>query len=364
MALIAHFIDTRGFGGKERLLVDLADGLRARGHSALVLHFANPRLQTVCSAQGIADVVLGNEPRYRSRWGCGLFALGLAAELRRHKVALLHSHCTDAVVAGAVAATLLGIPHVGTLYERTPLSAGLSALRLAAAVGSSLVIGGPDGGHRGRARGAAYAHIAPGIDAAAFAHAVPRRGELFTFITTGQLIEENRIDWIIDALAHTRMPVRLRIVGEGPLHDALRSRARTQGVFERVEFAGFQSDMAVALSAAHAFVRTAQQGGPSLGLMEAMAAGLPAVVTHGAAAGLVEHGITGWLIGEEPTELAAAMDTLAGDPVRAAALGKAAQTQALRRYGLAEASRAYEELYGSLLPQRVAGKIFTAARHR
>lgn len=365
MALIAQFIDTPGFGGRERLLVNLADGLRACGYPALVLHFANARLRAACAAQGIADFALGSEVWYRSRWGHALFIARLAGELRRHKVALLHSHTADAVVAGALAATLLGIPHVGTLYQRAPLSAGLSALRLAAAVGSSLVVGGPDRVHRGRARGAAHTHIAPGIDAAAFAHAVPRRGELFTFITTGQLIAENRLDRIIDALAHTRTPVRLRIVGEGPLHETLRSRARTQGVFERVEFAGFQSDMAVALAEAHAFVRTACEGGPSLGLMEAMAAGLPAVVTHGAAAGLVEHGVTGWLVGDEPTELAAAMDALARDPVRAAALGTAAQSQALRCYGIADTLRAYEELYGSLLPQRAsAGKTWPAARHR
>jgi len=179
MALIAHFIDTRGFGGKERLLVNLAGGLRARGRPALVLHFANPHLQAVCAAEAIADVALGGEAWYRSRWGYGLFTLRLAAELRRRKVALLHSHTADAIVAGAVAATLLGIPHVGTLHDRAPPAAGLRALRLVAAAGTSLIISEPDDAHRGRARGAAFTHIAPGIDAVAFADTLRAYEELY-----------------------------------------------------------------------------------------------------------------------------------------------------------------------------------------
>lgn len=85
------------------------------------------------------------------------------------------------------------------------------------------------------------------------------------------------------------------ISGTGPLEDELRSLARSLGL--RAHFAGFvnQSQLAAYLAAADLIVLPSAQETWGLVVNEAMASGLPAVVSDavGCAPDLIEDGLTG-----------------------------------------------------------------------
>ena len=72
---------------------------------------------------------------------------------------------------------------------------------------------------------------------------------------------------------------RLDIVGDGPSRPELESLRAELGLGEAVAFRGYQEDVRPFLSAADFFVLSSISEGISIALLEAMAAGLPAVAT-------------------------------------------------------------------------------------
>jgi glycosyltransferase involved in cell wall biosynthesis len=106
-------------------------------------------------------------------------------------------------------------------------------------------------------------------------------------IFLGRLTERKGVHLLLSAFAEVvrRLPeAQLLIVGpdEGLL-PALRSRARTSGIEGRVRFAGLMtgSDRLSALQAADVFVLPATGEGFSIAALEALACGLPVVITEG-----------------------------------------------------------------------------------
>lgn len=120
------------------------------------------------------------------------------------------------------------------------------------------------------------------------------------FIFAGKLIEKKRPADFLRALAAARVrnvDARGLVVGSGPLHNELDSLARQLDV--PVTFAGFrnQTEMPRYLAAADALVLPSD-GGETWGLVvnEAMACGLPALVSRaaGCALDLIEQAKTGY----------------------------------------------------------------------
>lgn len=356
MATVAQFIDTRSFAGPERIMLTLCAGLSQRGHRCVVLYFDNDQLASACTAAGIACERLPGHRWYRYGWRGGPFAVRFAMELRRRKVNLLHSHLAGPISVGALGAALAGIPHVGSLHDTYHVEQHPSRVRLlrfAAASGTTLVT-------VGEAMRAYYARLGPRLDVARIYNGVEvdtflpvaERPGPFTLVSVGRLIEVKRHDLLIDAIAQVKMPVRLRIIGDGPLQEELKSRSRILGVSDRVEFLGYREDIPALLADAHGFVLSSRSEGLSRSLMEAMAAGLPAVVTAvGGNGELVEQGVTGLMVPpRNACALAAAIDSLAADRALAATMGCAARARAERLFPVGNMVRGYEELYDSLLP--------------
>jgi glycosyltransferase involved in cell wall biosynthesis len=102
----------------------------------------------------------------------------------------------------------------------------------------------------------------------------------------------------------------------------------------RVHFMGPVKDVASLLAAARIFALPSRSEGMSTALLEAMAAGLPAVAT--AAGGnpeVVQDGETGWLVPpEDPKAMAARLDGLLAEPERAAAMGQRARALVQERF--------------------------------
>ena len=129
--------------------------------------------------------------------------------------------------------------------------------------------------------------------------------------------------------------------------------SRLVGGGEHVHLIGLRNDVPDLLDAADIFVVPSQYEGMPLGVLEAMAKGLPVVAT--AVAGTPEAlGGTGFLL-PEPAEalvvepLAAAIRELAVDADLRRASGEAARERAAQQFTLARMEASYLDLFGRLL---------------
>ncbi len=137
----------------------------------------------------------------------------------------------------------------------------------------------------------------------------------------------------------------LLLFGEGPDTDALREKARREGIADRVKFLGYRADVQDVLSGADLFVLPSRAEGFGLAALEAMAAGLPVVASAvGNLPTLMDQGRCGVLVPpEDVPSLAAATLGLLTDPARRAtlaALGQARYRECFTPEGMAERTMA------------------------
>ncbi len=154
------------------------------------------------------------------------------------------------------------------------------------------------------------------------------------------------------AQAAPEMPgVDLMMVGDGPLRADLEQLAIELRVPNRVKFLGIRSDIPDLMRVADAFALTSLSEAASLTLLEAMASGLPAIVTDvGGNPEIVRHEREGLLFPRRDARAcAAALRRLYGAPEFARKLGEAGRTRVLTHYRLDQTVTAYEHLYHRLV---------------
>lgn len=157
------------------------------------------------------------------------------------------------------------------------------------------------------------------------------------------------------AAAVSELPdVDLLLVGDGPLRSDLELLVKNLGITERVRFLGIRADVAQVLQCADVFVLTSVSEAASLTLLEAMATGLPAIVTAvGGNPEIVRDGVEGLHIERgSSTGCARAMIQLFRNPGYAHQLGCAARQRVEDHYRLEQTVSAYHRLYQELAPRR------------
>ncbi len=144
--------------------------------------------------------------------------------------------------------------------------------------------------------------------------------------------------------------VTLAIVGQGPLEADLHELAARLGLGERVRFLGYRSDAVEVMSGFDLFTLPSLHEGRPLALMEAMALGLPVVVTPvGGMADMIEDGRSGLVVpASEPSALARAFERVTGDAELRAELSAGA-AEASRDQGGQAAFEAIEAHYRTLV---------------
>ncbi len=160
-----------------------------------------------------------------------------------------------------------------------------------------------------------------------------------TLVCAARLSPAKRIDVLLDALGMLLTePVSWRclILGTGPLEAELRARADRLGLSGRVTFLGHVDDVRPHLREADLFVLSSDKEGLPLALLEAMACGLPAIVTDvGGTREAVDHKETGLLVEpDNPKELALAIRYLLLDPVGRESMGEAARQRIDRHFDI------------------------------
>jgi glycosyltransferase involved in cell wall biosynthesis len=141
---------------------------------------------------------------------------------------------------------------------------------------------------------------------------------------------------------------RLVIVGEGPEREAILTEASRCGMAERLILPGFLPNPESYAGLFDIFALSSDSEQFPISLVEAMAAGLPAVSTD---VGDVRHIVAGenqpyvTPLDDEPAFFAS-LATLAGDAAARAWIGKANRTLAARDYDAATMIARYAQLYG------------------
>jgi glycosyltransferase involved in cell wall biosynthesis len=151
--------------------------------------------------------------------------------------------------------------------------------------------------------------------------------------------------------AMTSAPVRLVIVGTGPESERIAAEARRLGVGERLRMPGFLADPAGWIGRFDIFALSSDSEQFPISLVEAMAAGLPAVAT---AVGDVPQMVAPDnrpLIVDPDDEAAftAALDSLAERPDLRRAIGRANRERAAAEYDEVEMIARYARLYGEAI---------------
>ena len=124
-----------------------------------------------------------------------------------------------------------------------------------------------------------------------------------------------------------KFPIKLIVAGDGRLRHDLESRAAALGLAPHIAFLGARSDIAEILRALDVFAMPSLWEGLSVAMLEAMAAGLPLVISDvsGVAQAFGEEDCGIRVPPGDAAALAEAIRALALSPERRASLGEAAR---------------------------------------
>jgi glycosyltransferase involved in cell wall biosynthesis len=286
-----HVITGLGVGGAEHQLRLL---LKRLPHECEVVTLTNPGpVADAIRADGTPVHVLG------MRGNRDLAAVPrLARLMRAGRFDVVHTHLYRACVYGRIAARLAGVPNVVATehslgdgqIEGRPTSRGVRALYLATErLGQTTIAVSNTVAERLQAWGVHRdrVEVVPnGIDAAELRYdpalraatrqrlGIPATARVVG--TVGRLVPTKRIDELIRAMALVP-DATLLVVGDGPERSALATLAEELGLGARVVFAGATRYPHAMLCAMDVFATPSTQETFGMAVLEALAAGLPAV---------------------------------------------------------------------------------------
>jgi glycosyltransferase involved in cell wall biosynthesis len=375
------FVDHAGvLGGAELSLLDLA---AAFGERAEVLLLADGPFRALLESRGVRVTVesLGalkhvkketRLPRPAAFTDAVRIARRVAKRAAPHK--LLYANSQKAFVVAAAAGLLarrpvvwhlrdiLAEPHFSSTNVRAAVTlANLRAARVIANSRATAEAFTGAGGHDSLVR-VVHNGIDPApFDAVTSAAAAGTRAALgvppdaYVVALFGRFHPWKGQHVLLDAL--TRLPrvhalfAGAPLFGEDAFASALRAQAEKTGVASRAHFLGFRSDVPELMRASDAIVHASVYPEPfGRVIVEGMLAGRPVIATRaGGVTEIIGEG-TGLLVApNDATALAAAVDALAGDPARAAAMAARGAERARAEFSVTAMVRGVEDAVRGLV---------------
>ncbi|MDQ2674359.1 MAG: glycosyltransferase family 4 protein, partial [Chloroflexota bacterium] len=168
-----------------------------------------------------------------------------------------------------------------------------------------------------------------------------------------KMLEQKGHRVLVEALAAPEvadLPLRVLLVGDGPLRKEIEDRARRAEVWDRIRFLGNRPDVPRLLAAADIFVLPSLWEGLPIALLEAMAAGLPSVATAVSGTRQVltdeENGLL--VPPDDAGAIAAAVARLVRHRELRDALGAAARQHVLAEFSVDRQAARHVELYRAI----------------
>lgn len=346
---IVQMVNALRVGGAERLIVTFAQAIQHQNTRLTVVTLRPnvPSVQAQVESFGARVLPFNHRKPYAGKrfWE-------LLRYLRVSSPDVIHTHLSMANILGASAGVLAGIPVVSTLHN-TKMSTKDDFLLTTAetfllrnVVDRIIAVGWETARVQQPRFGSKSVEVIP--------NAVPIPEQLSPnererlrieligdptlplLISVGRLEPQKGIFDLLDAFTFLQkdcQDVRLVIAGSGSLEDKFRSEVASRGLGEKVHLLGLRQDITSLLGASDVFVSTAHWEGLPLSTLEAMAAGLPVVVTAvGDLPRVVEEG-TGILVeAHDPALIAKQLERLIDVPERRADIGNAARSLIQREY--------------------------------
>jgi glycosyltransferase involved in cell wall biosynthesis len=188
--------------------------------------------------------------------------------------------------------------------------------------------------------GVSVSTFAPREHVTHYDHAdLAKRSAEFIVVCTARLSEQKGLDILLEAIriaVCSGVPCRCFIVGDGPLRDSLQARIHSYDLAGRVLLEGFKDDVRPYLHIAHAFVLTSYREGLPLSILEALACGVPCVVTDvGGNAEAVAHRTNGLVVMAGcPEQVADAIAYLWHNPGEQSRMSKLARLTACETFDI------------------------------
>lgn len=303
---ILHVDTGRHWRGGQRQALLLATALADRGHASLCAFQAGSPLAREAGAAGLEVLPFA----CRGEWDLGV-ALDLRRIVRQRRPHLLHAHdghaVTMALLAAAGVAPVVASRRTAFRTRRHPLNRlKLRSVRrwiaISRAARRGLLRTGVDPSRVDIVHSGVPLEIPEPLTTRAPAPGLrPALGlpaDSFVVLTAGHLeaLKGQRTFVEACAFAGDLGNTRWVVAGEGPDQAFLEGLARSLGVAERVTFAGPLADLPRRMQDSQVFVLASFQEGLGSALLDALAAGVPAVVAEGSgAAEVVTDGVEGFL---------------------------------------------------------------------
>jgi glycosyltransferase involved in cell wall biosynthesis len=305
--------------------------------------------------------------------------LRLARLIRRERPTILHTHTAKAGAVGRLAALLAGSArppivvhtfhgHVLRGYFNPLVTFAFRTLeRLLARITTVLVAVSPevrdDLVALGVAPASKFTVIRLGIEldertGAADGHETRRHlglpQDAFVVGWVGRMTAVKRTTDVLRAiksLEERGIDAYLCLVGDGPDRNAVERYAHELGITRRCVLVGYQDDVARFYDAMDVLLLPSANEGTPVSVIEALAAGRPAVATRvGGISDVLRDGVDGFLVDPGDVDaLAARLAELAADPARRAAMGEAGRGRVIERYAVLRLVDDVDRLYRTLI---------------
>ena len=360
---IAHLSSMTGFYGGEVCLLNLATGMRDRGHEVSCVVRPDSLLRRKLAARGV-DVL----PLPLVDWYEPLSVARLRRWLINRNIQILHTHLPRDYFIAAAATLGTGVANVGSRHQLNRISLPMlkrpfmsrfhSMIAVSQAVRQGVVgsmvmdaervVTIPNGIELDFDEGVARrlretAGVAPGVPVVGF---------------VGRLSPGKGLEMLLEAAAllRPRWPdFQLFILGDGPgVNDyvgSLMRRADRLGLGPHVHFFGYVDRAAAACAAFDVQVVCSEAEPFGLVTLEAMAQGLPVAVTNsGGSPEIVRDGVEGFLIAPgDAGALARRLDCLLDSPGLRREMGLRGRERIRRRFTLDRMLNQTEALYMKVL---------------
>ena len=179
----------------------------------------------------------------------------------------------------------------------------------------------------------------------------PRQDVVLCFV--GRFAAIKRLDLLLDAVAAARsdgVHVHLALVGDGEARPELEARVERLGLAGAVSFLGYRRDLPLVYAAADAAVLSSDNEGTPVSLIEAAAAGLPAVATDVGGVASVVTPRSGLLVAPgDSRALGAAIAAIASQAVKREEMGRAAREHVRAHFSAERLVDDVDSLYRELL---------------
>jgi glycosyltransferase involved in cell wall biosynthesis len=349
------------FGGVERHILSLLDGLRSTEVPVLLVLFHDGELAHQARIRGFEPVVLlGGKLSFLAA------CRRLAFLIKEAGIQVVHAHGYKATVYCAVARcwhafalvkTQHGLPEPMSsgrltllrdrIYHLLDAAATRMAVKTVCYVTEELRARGMPA-HAGM-RSTVIPNGVPDLERRQFERPAELRTEWFNIAIVGRLDAVKGQEVAIRALVAAELPasVHLQIIGTGPSEPELRAVVTRLGLGQRVHFLGFRRNIYEYVAHCDLLLIPSLHEGLPFILLEAMALSTPIVASRvGGLAEVLDDRKTGLLIPpSDPTSLANAVAALHRHPELRQELGNNAQRIQRTLYSIREMTARYKAVY-------------------